>query len=175
MTPGPHIPTRDEVFNELDALIAAGLGEVPGVRARKIYALLQTPGVDPAPFIQCPQCQGSTQKRGLNRDGRQRFRCAACKYHFFIDPKPVSARDEKRVAIVHALIATGSSTRGICRRLGVDRATVRRLNRGLRRQACPCGKPGGHLGWCSFRAAKSPPRQAHLERLKAYQFRKKVA
>lgn len=66
------------------------------------------------------------------------------------------------VAEIKAACEAGLSLRAIARMTGVATNTVRRYipTASARPQRCQCGAPAGHQGWCKWRYARSPARQA---------------
>jgi hypothetical protein len=60
------------------------------------------------------------------------------------------------------LLGVGHSNRQIARVTGLALRTVGNLTAGRQRPPCPCGKPGGHKGWCGPRLAASPRRQQFM-------------
>jgi transposase-like protein/IS1 family transposase len=83
--------------------------------------------------MNCIRCDGPTKKSGKDRDGHQRYRCAACKLTF-TEPHAKKPRlagnmiltDEKITACLHHLVE-GCSVRSTERLLGVHRDTILRL------------------------------------------------
>jgi hypothetical protein len=63
---------------------------------------------------------------------------------------------------IRRLLNAGHSNRQISRVVGVALRTVGNITAGLPRPNCPCGKPGGHKGWCGPRLAASPRRQQFM-------------
>lgn len=67
---------------------------------------------------------------------------------------------------IEILTRKGVSMRGIARELGLAKGTATRYQRslGLNNLTCLCGKPINHKYWCKVRFARSPARQAFMER-----------
>lgn len=63
------------------------------------------------------------------------------------------------------LASQGLSTREIAKRVGIAKNTVQRWIVILRPEKCYCGKKAAHRGWCWYRTARSPSRQAFLKTL----------
>lgn len=69
-------------------------------------------------------------------------------------------------AEIAALFVAGYSIREVCRRTGRARNTVQRY-RPESVTLCVCGKSSKHRGWCAWRYARSPRRQAVMRRMHA--------
>lgn len=77
------------------------------------------------------------------------------------------------------LIGEGETVRSIAKKAGISRGTAAKMKREFLEEAaspefnlpvlCQCGKQSDHRGWCSWRYAKSPARQATMKRLHALQ------
>jgi len=69
----------------------------------------------------------------------------------------------------------GKSLRETAREYRVAKKTVQDIFRAERKESlgfrvpCICGQTCGHKGWCSYRFARSPKRQAVMKRLHARQ------
>ena len=65
--------------------------------------------------------------------------------------------------MIQRLLAAGHGVRAVAAEVGVAKNTVTRYRQLLLRHAaprCPCGAPIGHNGFCAWRFARSPRRQA---------------
>jgi hypothetical protein len=71
----------------------------------------------------------------------------------------------EKLVLLSELAAKGLSTREIAKRAGISKNTVQRWIVMLRPDSCYCGKRASHKGWCWYRVAKSPARQAFLRTL----------
>ena len=129
---------------ELDTLIAAGRGDLPGG--------------------DCSRSHHSWRSHGKHRDGRQRLFCRACHITRVVGECPPSKQLLRKRAVLDLLMEPGATIRGVAVLAGVSSRTVE-LYRGEiahRMPPCPCGKKAGHLEWCSYRLARSPARQAFM-------------
>lgn len=75
---------------------------------------------------------------------------------------------QPRVDAILSGAQAGMSLRWIARTVGISKNTVKRyLPLAGEDRSCPCGGPAGHQGWCKWRYAQSPARQAfHAARRK---------
>ena len=66
------------------------------------------------------------------------------------------------------LIIEGKSIRAVVALTGMAKLTVAKLRLRIKAAGllsdCPCGKPNGHRGWCSYRFERSTSRQAVVAR-----------
>lgn len=75
---------------------------------------------------------------------------------------------KQRYRLVAYLLGAGKSLREVESMTGVSRKTVNDIRRSVFQNAdvlCGCGQEAGHKGWCSFRYAQSPERQAMMTRM----------
>lgn len=63
-----------------------------------------------------------------------------------------------RKDLIVKLLLSGKSSRQIMEDTGHSNRVITAIRRTLTVPECPCGKPGGHRGWCSHRYANSPER-----------------
>lgn len=67
-----------------------------------------------------------------------------------------------RQSIVDMLLVPGTTIRMAEHITGIDQNTVMKIARTLALPPCPCGKPSGHKGWCTFRLKFSKKRMEFL-------------
>jgi transposase-like protein len=80
--------------------------------------------------MDCQHCQGRTKKFGRTKDGRQRFRCLACrKISAEHKAKPQRGRrpPPERVLMILNLLCEGVSIRAAQRITGTERRPILRL------------------------------------------------
>jgi hypothetical protein len=82
-------------------------------------------------------------------------------------------KDPEKSDRVFDMFQQGATIREVCYIEGISRQTAQEYRAstlsvqeedGLPPILCPCGRPTGHKGWCSFRLQYSPKRQALLNR-----------
>lgn len=73
--------------------------------------------------------------------------------------------DPETMRKMQAHFEAGTGIRATAREVGLDRKTVAKYYAKRTPTLCSCGKPMTHNGWCSYRVAKSPGRQAMLANL----------
>lgn len=66
---------------------------------------------------------------------------------------------------LEAAYRAGLSIRSAAQFADVAKGTARKYFRAYPPMDCPCGRRLPHRGWCSYRVAKSPKRQAILARI----------
>jgi hypothetical protein len=79
--------------------------------------------------------------------------------------KPQAARDPKKIKVAEDMLQRGEGSRAVYKATGLCKNTLTKLRKQLICK-CECGKAGGHNGWCKARYAKSPARQAVIQKLK---------
>lgn len=66
---------------------------------------------------------------------------------------------------IRRLLGEGQTRREVARLVRASPMTVRAIADTVKLPPCPCGKRHGHKGWCPYRLARSPRRQAFLPQL----------
>ncbi len=97
------------------------------------------------------------------------MRCPICLSVFLLGPHCIGhyGKVQNIYSLAKKLYLKGKSARQIGRTFGIGQKTAIVLCREFRNLGlisnCPCGKVGGHKGWCSFRFTKSDKRKAFVD------------
>jgi hypothetical protein len=94
------------------------------------------------------------RKYGWTEYGRQKYRCWICGKQF-TDTWTIRPKREEFLRRASELYRAGVTQGPAAKILGCCQQTVcnwyRRFARYEERPKCPCGREGGHKGWCRFR------------------------
>jgi len=114
---------------------------------------------------ECPDCHSPNIKKfGFGSGGRQRFKCKECGRTVIPEASsrikgslpPAQQEEIKRL-----LSEPGATIRSVATLSGHANDTVAGYAKTIILPDCPCGEKAGHLGWCSWRYARSEKRQAY--------------
>ncbi len=72
--------------------------------------------------MECPRCGGNTHVKSGFKDGRQRYRCSRCRYHYSKESRWRYSKEIRECAL--RMVAEGMGFRQVERALGPSHVTV---------------------------------------------------
>lgn len=114
----------------------------------------------------CVTCHNVCIMSGVDRNGRQRWRCRTCDFSFLGSGEVNQIKKEKRELAV-SLFRSAKSVRQVAAEVGISTQTAQKIRDEEIKEPilCPCGKDAKRQGWCKFRYEQSPARQAVMEKV----------